>query len=162
MKLKFSQKKTTLPRETEIPRCLPHTRCVFHTPMHAITRNKCHEKIIGHSYKTYREESLSHVGFHVVVVQCHDFDKALQGSHSHLYVRRLRRLTHNLHYVVPLRLQCIVPIRERSSAEVTNQREDESPLTSLSKFALVNSKELRSAVVAASLTWLLGSLERIP
>jgi len=34
--------------------------------------------------------------------------------------------------------------------------------TNLSKLALVNSKELRRAVVAANRTWLLGSLWRIP
>jgi hypothetical protein len=35
-------------------------------------------------------------------------------------------------------------------------------LTSFSKFALVNSKEFNSALVAASLTWSLGSSRFIP
>ena len=55
--------------------------------------------------QTHREECGSHVGLHVLVVEAHDLDQVLQGSHLHVGVVTLRGLAHHLHDEVPLGLR---------------------------------------------------------
>ena len=52
----------------------------------------------------YGEESLAHVGLHVLVVEVHDLDQILQGGHLDLIIGRLSCLAYDLHDVVALGL----------------------------------------------------------
>ena len=56
-------------------------------------------------YTTHREECGSHVGLHVLVVEAHDLDQVLQGSHLNVGLVTLRGLAHHLHDEVPLGLR---------------------------------------------------------
>ena len=56
-------------------------------------------------YTTHREECGSHVGLHVLVVEAHDLDQVLQGSHLNIGLVTLRGLAHHLHDEVPLGLR---------------------------------------------------------
>ena len=52
--------------------------------------------------ETHSEESRSHVGLHVLIVEAHDLDQVLQCCHLHIFVGALRCFTHHLHDEVPL------------------------------------------------------------
>lgn len=86
---------------------------------------------------------------------------------THSGVGTLRGFTHHLHDEVPLRLKHTQQQRlEASRGRHTTVRIDGRclvpSLTSLSKLALVNSSEFSRALVAASLTLLLGSSFLMP
>ncbi len=83
------------------------------------------------------------------------------GNETHPGVWTLRGFTHDLHDEVSLRLQReSASVRYKDAGPCNGERGERS--TSLSKLALVNSSELRSALVAASLTLLLGSSFLMP
>lgn len=79
--------------------------------------------------------------------------------HTHSGVGTLRGLAHHLHDEVSLRLKQRAGL---SDLLTPPPAPPPAPPTSLSKLALVNSSELRSALVAASFTLLLGSSFLMP
>ena len=58
-----------------------------------------------HGFKCNGEKRRAHVRLHVLVVQRHDLDEALEGRHLDLTVGGLRRFADHLHDEVTLRLK---------------------------------------------------------
>lgn len=134
---------------------------------------------------SYSKQGRAHIRLHVLVIQRHDLHQVLQGCHAYLETAQLSHpttpahppsvrdvthpgvwtlcgFTHHLHDEVTLHLKHnhtgpVTQTTERSEALLHHDTR-----TSFAKLALVNSRELSRALVAASLTLLLGSSFLIP